>query len=61
MPAPFSEMVFDREVELPLEPLPAVLFGDQIRFKQILINLVKNALKFTSKGLVKIVASYDED
>ena len=29
--------------------------------KQILINLVKNALKFTQKGLIKIVASYTAD
>ena len=48
---------------LPLKEalLPERIVGDHIRLKQILINLVKNALKFTKKGNVKIVAAYDKN
>ena len=44
---------------MPSDPLPNDLIGDELRLKQILINLVKNALKFTKKGWIKIVAAYD--
>ena len=37
------------------------LIGDKRRFKQVMINLLKNALKFTSKGFIKIKAGYNYD
>lgn len=37
--------------------IPSVLFGDDVRIKQILVNLSNNAVKFTEKGYVKISMS----
>ena len=38
--------------------IPKWLVGDERRFKQVLINLIKNALKFTKKGSIDIRTSY---
>lgn len=38
-----------------LEPdIPSVMIGDEIRIKQILINLLNNAVKFTEQGSVSL-------
>lgn len=39
--------------------LPDHLFGDQIRLKQVLVNLTKNALKFSYNKPIKIKACYN--
>lgn len=40
--------------------MPESILGDGRRFKQVLINLVKNALKFTRTGSIEILTSYDK-
>ncbi len=43
------------EIILEIDPdTPAYIIGDQFRLNQILLNLGSNAIKFTSKGQVKI-------
>lgn len=36
------------------ENLPSVLFGDDVRIKQVLINLLNNAVKYTPNGEVRL-------
>ncbi|MCP4355072.1 MAG: response regulator, partial [Proteobacteria bacterium] len=39
------------------ESIPEQIFGDSFRLKQILINLISNAVKFTDSGNITIIAS----
>lgn len=41
------------------ENLPSVLFGDDIRIRQIMVNLLSNAVKYTPKGEVSFKVDYE--
>nr|MCR5001121.1 response regulator [Lachnospiraceae bacterium] len=38
--------------------MPHVLFGDEIRIKQCILNILNNAVKYTQKGSVTMTVSY---
>ena len=57
----FSYKANEKGLELLVEidPLiPEILIGDHFRIRQILINLIGNSLKFTSKGFIKIKLNF---
>ncbi|MEO3864071.1 ATP-binding protein [Rheinheimera fenheensis] len=40
-------------------PLPRQLYNDALRFRQVLLNLTSNSVKFTQKGKIVISVSFD--
>ncbi|MCR4605188.1 MAG: response regulator [Eubacterium sp.] len=41
------------------EDIPSVLKGDEIRIRQVMLNLINNAIKYTHEGSVSVSVSYD--
>jgi signal transduction histidine kinase/ActR/RegA family two-component response regulator len=58
----FSARAKEKNVELRLEAHlagPLLVAGDPLRFRQILVNLIDNAIKFTPTGTVTLFLAWD--
>jgi PAS domain S-box-containing protein len=48
-------------LKLKIDPsIPVMLFGDELRIKQLLNNLLSNAIKYTDEGSVTLSASWEK-
>lgn len=61
-----QERALDKKLEIKLyigDDVPDLLYGDEVRIKQIILNLMTNAVKYTEKGWIKLDlrAIYDKD
>ncbi|MDX8384237.1 MAG: ATP-binding protein, partial [Ghiorsea sp.] len=56
--APFLLAGKDKGLDFSFEmkDLPELVMGDEMRFRQVVLNLVGNAMKFTDQGKIEVVA-----
>ena len=62
--AMFAPLAQERSLEFQIEQpasLPEHVFLDGLRLRQILINLINNALKFTKQGFVRLRVNWRQD
>ena len=51
-----KQLLFTMEIN---PQIPRILYGDEIRIKQIMINLLINAVKYTEKGSIQFKLDYE--
>jgi two-component system, sensor histidine kinase len=60
----FEPLAEDKRLELRIDrqpEIPEYLFLDEMRFRQILVNLISNAIKFTEQGSVHLEVSWAKE